>query len=664
MKTQKKLVFTTVLTMSLFILTTILAAFATPQSWQEKFQKYLYYEHPASEDIAIVYIDDFSLSDEGLGRWQNWSREYYAIAIDNLSAAGAKVVGIDLIFDKKSQGISEGSLIETLTENTTGQELADNLVFYLGTDHPDDIALANAIESADNVILMKSPSLNSINLISDVATDEGYSYSAISQSSLVLKFNSEDSFSQKISEYFTNKTIEIPDELYINFTGSAGTYDYYSFIDIYNNNFNSESIENKIVLIGPGSAILQDHYLVPLGDFSMYGVEIQANAIQTILDQSFLKNTTATQNAVIFFALALIATATFMYLDIWIALAVLVLLAIAYWLGAEVAFRKGLILNLTYPYPLLALSYLGSILYRYFTEIQDKKALKSAFSHYVSKEVVNEIALNPESLKLGGEQKNITAFFADITNFTTWSEGAKPEELVAQLNEYFSALSEIIMENQGTVDKFEGDAIMAFWGAPLAIPNHAELACKTALGCRYRLEKLNDKWDNEEGKRKINIRIGINSGPAIIGNIGSCNRFDYTAIGDNVNLAARLEGINKFYSTQIIISGNTRAEIGNSFELRRVDLIRVKGKSEPMEIFELLAEKGKLPPATLTLLAEFNKAVDLYRAGSFAESKSLLEKLLKEVGHDGPTETYITRINDLLKNPPKEWTGVWTFTEK
>jgi len=658
MKKQKKLIFTATLTMSLFILATTASFFTTPRSW-----KFLYDEHQASADIAIVYIDDFSLSEEGLGRWQDWSREYYATVINNLSSAGAKVIGIDMLFDSKSQGISETALGTTLTSNSTAQGLADDLVTYLGENHPDDIALANAIESAGNVFLVKLPTKESISIISDSAKDAGYTNAALPQSETIYAVTGLDSFAKKIADYFAGTTLPIEtteeNQMYINYTGGTGTYDYFSFYDIYSNNFDKNAVKDKIVLIGGGSISLQDHYMVPLGDLSMYGVEIQANAIQTILDQSFLKNTSTTQNAIIFFALALIATTTFMYLDIWAALAILILLSLAYYLGAETAFRKGLILDLTYPYPLLALSYTSSTLYRYFTEIQDRKALKSAFSHYVSKEVVEEIAKNPTALKLGGEQKNITAFFADIANFTGWSEGAKPEELVTQLNEYFSALSEIVMRNQGTVDKFEGDAIMAFWGAPLALENHAELACKTALECRYRLEELNNTWD-----RKINIRIGINSGPAVIGNIGSRDRFDYTAIGDNVNLAARLESINKFYATQIIISENTRRAIGNSFELRRVDLIRVKGKSEPIEIFELLAEKGKLPEKTLALLKEFDQAVDLYRAGSFAEAKNIFAKLLKEVDHDGPTQTYLTRIENLIATPPKNWNGIWTFTEK
>ena len=254
----------------------------------------------------------------------------------------------------------------------------------------------------------------------------------------------------------------------------------------------------------------------------------------------------------------------------------------------------------------------------------------------------------------------MTAFFADIASFTTWSEGTEPEALVAQLNEYFSMISEIIMQNQGTVDKFEGDAIMAFWGAPLPLPNHAELACKAALECRYALEDLNKKWESE-GKRKINIRVGINSGEAIIGNIGSKERFDYTAIGDTINLAARLESANKFYATQIMISEKSLTE---GFETRRLDRVRVKGKTEPIDIYELLAEKGKLPEKVVTLVGEFHQAIEYYRNGKFAEAKERFEKLLAEVGHDGPTKTYIARIEKLIANPPEGWDGTWTFDSK
>lgn len=202
--------------------------------------------------------------------------------------------------------------------------------------------------------------------------------------------------------------------------------------------------------------------------------------------------------------------------------------------------------------------------------------VKAMFSQYVSTSLVNELIANPDKLRLGGEEKSLTILFSDIAGFTSFSEGKTPEEVVTFINQFLDEMSESVLEFNGTLDKYLGDSVMAFWGAPVEIPDHAELACKCALDMKTRLEKLNEKWNT--GDAAVKMRIGINTGDVIVGNVGGKKRFDYTVMGDNVNLASRLEGANKIYHTSIMISESTYNKIKSKFFTRELDIIKVKGK--------------------------------------------------------------------------------------
>jgi adenylate cyclase len=255
-------------------------------------------------------------------------------------------------------------------------------------------------------------------------------------------------------------------------------------------------------------------------------------------------------------------------------------------------YDTGILMNVLYPFLTIALVYIGNVVVYYRTEERDRKWITSIFGKYVSPVVIENLLKNPEKINLGGEKRNITIFFSDIRGFTPISEKLEPEELVHLLNEYLTEMSSIIIENQGLVDKYMGDAIMAFWGAPLDQPNHAELACKSSLEMMEKLKELQKKW-KKEGIPAFDFGIGLNSGDAIVGNMGSSNRFDYTAIGDNVNLASRLEGLNKTYGTNVIISENTYKIVKDKFNTRELGVVKVKGKEKPIRIYELLSLKKK-----------------------------------------------------------------------
>jgi class 3 adenylate cyclase len=287
-----------------------------------------------------------------------------------------------------------------------------------------------------------------------------------------------------------------------------------------------------------------------------------------------------------------------------------------------------------------------------------KKGLQS-FSKYVPAQLVRQLIETKQEAMISGQRKNITVFFSDVMNFTTISEELTPNELAAQLSEYLSEMTTIIMNYHGTVDKYIGDAIMAFWGAPIDMDNSAELACRAAIDCQKRAKELAVKW-LADGKKPFFTRIGINSGEIVVGNIGSEQRFNYTVIGDAVNLASRLEGINKVYGTSIIISQNTVNLLPDDFAMRMLDYVLVKGKLEPVGIYELVAEKGDVTERDLDFIKYFNHCFDLYRARQWDEAIRRLNKLIERRPDDLMTRMYIGRCEEYKKSPPPDdWTGVY-----
>ncbi|MFO0780955.1 MAG: adenylate/guanylate cyclase domain-containing protein [Candidatus Gracilibacteria bacterium] len=326
------------------------------------------------------------------------------------------------------------------------------------------------------------------------------------------------------------------------------------------------------------------------------------------------------------------------------------------------------------PYLTVVITFVAVYMYRYLTEFKQKNALQSAFGKYVNPTLARQIAKTwNRQLKLGGEKREVTVLFTDICHFTTISEKLKPESLVALLNEYFEAMSAVIMAEGGTVDKFEGDAIMAFFGAPVGQPDHALRAARAAINMRIKLNELLASWKSPgqstlpggEPKPSIDFRCGLSSGEVIVGNIGSSSRFNYTVMGDIVNLGSRLEGANKKYTTHIMMSEKTHTAIRDQFETRELDVIQVVGKTEPIKIFELLAPKGQLPAEAITLLQQYGEAMALYHNRQFADALAKFSEILKSYPGDGPTQLYRQRCEVLRDFPPKEdWNGVFEMGSK
>ncbi len=408
-------------------------------------------------------------------------------------------------------------------------------------------------------------------------------------------------------EKYIKEDIKIPidkeGKMLINFIGHPGEFkhqaQYISFAEV--SKIPPEYFNDKILFIGmhaQGSA----HDMWPTPHDIMYGIEINANALNTILQRDFLIFAPKWLNLIIVIFIGLLIGLLVPRIKIWqSAVTILGMIIILSVLVYFIIFDNYNIILLFWT-PLLAIvvSYIGTLLYRILTEEKEKKFIKGRFSKYVSSSVVDELLKNPKALHLGGEDRFITVFFSDIRGFTTISEQlGEPQKLVALLNEYLSAMTEIIFQYYGTLDKYVGDEIMAFWGAPVPQKDHAILACKTALAQIKYLEKVLYPKLIAEKKPLLHIGIGINTGTMTVGNMGSKSRMDYTLMGDEVNLGARLEGTNKIYKTTIIMSEATYEEVKDKVIARELDIIRVKGKTKTVKIFELMDLKNEDVPTPL-----------------------------------------------------------------
>lgn len=464
---------------------------------------------------------------------------------------------------------------------------------------------------------------------------------------------------------------EIPTDasgrILINYLGPGNTFPHYSVSDILNGRIEPELLKDKIVLVGATATGIYDLRVTPYS--AVYpGVEVHATVIDNILNGDYIRRPgwagLLDLAAVLIFGLAMsfILPKTRALQSFLLTLAVLgFYVAGNIWLFS----RYNLWLDIVYPVLTIVIVYLGLTVYKYVTEEREKKKIRNAFQFYLTSSVINEMLKDPTKLKLGGDKKDLSVLFSDIRGFTTISEGMSPEALVHLLNEYLTAMTNIVFKYDGLLDKYMGDAIMAVFGAPLNQPDHAVRACRTALDMMEELHKFQAKW-KAEGKPVLDIGIGINSGDMAVGNMGSEMRFDYTVMGDSVNLGSRLEGINKEYGTNIVISEFTHAHIKNDFICRELDSVKVKGKHLPVRIYELLAEgKAADTDARYAFLKVFNEGLVKYKLGLWNEAASSFRRVLQMRPADHPSELYIIRCKELKENPPEgKWDGVYTMTKK
>jgi adenylate cyclase len=402
----------------------------------------------------------------------------------------------------------------------------------------------------------------------------------------------------------------------------------------------------------------------PFGAIDFPGVEIHANLIDNILNQKFLMRggpQVLTDLAFIF----LFGIPLGMWLALvqprWMAFGLLLLIpfgGIVYW-----AFLHGWWLNFIVPSLFTLVPNVGLVaLYRVLIEEQEKRKVRGAFQQYVSPEVIRRVLSDPELVQ--PRKSEITVLFSDVRGFTTISEKLDAQELARLLNGYLTEMTRIIFRHQGTLDKYIGDAVMAIWGAPFTEPKHGERCCEAALSMLSRLSELQQGWVSE-GLPAMEIGIGINTGIASVGNMGSSLRYGYTAMGDTVNLASRLEGLNKEYGTSILISETTRADVTNDqIIIREIDFIRVKGKNQPVTIFEILSRQAAANDGK-ALVEIFGQGREAYKTRNWRAAKAAFEEVLRRWPNDGPSRVFRGRCDEYLaEEPDTDWDGVHVMKYK
>lgn len=445
----------------------------------------------------------------------------------------------------------------------------------------------------------------------------------------------------------------------IRFCGPEKNFLYISAIDILSERINPAFFQNAYVLVGASAQGILDIVATPTSAL-FPGVEVHAHAINTILTDSYLLEPDWAKGA------------EFTYLFAMSILLILLVPAIgatrsgflfvvtsggiiffSYWLFN----RYGYFLDLIYPLLCTGLIFTTLTFINYVQEERERRNTRKAFSKYLSPVLVNELLNSPEKLTLSGEERTVTILFSDIRNFTGISEELSPREVCTFLNRYFTAMVEKLMDNGATVDKFIGDAVYAFWNAPLYDNDHARHAVMAALQMREALKELNNTRKADQTPF-IETGIGIHTGPVRIGNIGSENRLNYTAIGDSVNLASRLEGVTKVYGVPIIVSATTRQQVKADFVFRKLDRIQVKGKKRPVTIYELIGKKSQVSLKIIHEITQHKEAFDAYLAGDFQTALHLFQQL--SGGHyDKLYQLFVTRCRYYLDNPPGEsWDGI------
>ncbi len=444
---------------------------------------------------------------------------------------------------------------------------------------------------------------------------------------------------------------------------SKKIFPYYSATDVLRRNYEPDAFRDKVVFFGATAIGIYDIRPTPY-DPMFPGVEIQATILSNILNKDNLVKPKWVEAFDVFVIIIIGIVLGNFYAGIrapMLPLFLAIFGLIYYLLNWSMLSFVGLWLYVVYPTIEIVLVTFGMTIFKYLTEEKSRRQIKHAFQHYLSPNLVHEILKEPDKLQLGGEKKNLTVLFSDIRGFTSISEGLPPEKVVTILNEYLTPMTHIVFKNNGLLNKYMGDAIMAIFGAPIYTKKHALQACNTALEMLKELNRLNKKWA-EEKKPILEIGIGINTGFMHVGNMGSNVLFDYTVIGDSVNLASRLEGINKIFGTSVIISEDTYEAVKEYFICRELDFVRVKGKTKPVRIYELINRSGEEKPDWIKI---YEEGLMLYRQGNFAEALEIFKKVLKIKDNDHPSQLFIERCDLLIKSgTPEKWEGVFDITQK
>ena len=462
-------------------------------------------------------------------------------------------------------------------------------------------------------------------------------------------------------------TIPVDDggNLLVPFRGRQGSFPYISVTDVLSGVADISQLKDKIVIVGTSAAGLLDLRSTPVQNIYA-GVEVHANILSGLLDQTVKSRPTYILAAESLELVVLLILSMLIFPRLGVMASAVVFIIFASMVVAAnfyVWTMKNFDTHLATPLLLFSLLYGVQIFFGFFFESRRKKQLGNIFGQYIPSELVEEMSKTDEDFTLKGENREMTVFFSDVRGFTTISEGLEPQELCDLINEILTPVTHAIHYHKGTIDKYIGDAIMAFWGAPLHMEQHATAAVRAGLAVIQTLPIINERFKLKNWP-EIDLGIGINTGPMVVGNMGSQFRIAYTVMGDTVNLGSRLEGLTKQYGVKMIVSESTKAA-APEFAYRELDRVRVKGKNKPIKIYEPIAELADISPEQQTILDSVHQALADYRQQLWDKSEAVFNQLHDLKPNDKLYKIYLERIEHYRETPPEEnWDGAFTHTSK
>ncbi len=645
--------------------------------------------------ITLVAIDERSIAE--LGLFRSWPRSYYAAVIDQLITAPPRVIVLDVgFFESAPDDAQFAAAMQRARAQRppTAVGLAalgggvatrgsDGAISFVSGLEPVATLAAAADIGATDVLPDDRGVVRSMPLLADLGSFQRPTLGLLAVARYLRRPGFVDDRPDPGTFVLAGRQIPVDPSsaVRINYFGPpsdpaspAATFRTVSFVDVLRGHVDPSTWRDGIVFIGLlGAAGFADDYWTPVSDLGrkMSGLEIHANVAATLVSTQFLKDASPGVQLGLISLLVLLVGVLAANLGM-LAGCVAVLLALGGYvlLNLVVLDLAGIQLALATPLLGASLTFGGSTIYRVLLEQRHARALTGALASVIPPSVAHEIAREPDRVRMGGERREITVLFTDLKGFTTFSEQVDPQLLSRVIAEYLDAMTAVVFQNGGTVDKFVGDAVMAFWNAPLDDPDHARHACEAAIEMQAALSRLGDGWQ-AEGLPRQKMRVGINTGFASVGNMGSSRRFAYTALGDAVNLAARLEPLNNEYGSWICISQTTLDAAGSRdrFVARYLDLVAVKGRAEAVAVYELLgvASDAKLVARWNPVLDLYDRAIVLYQTRQFLEASQLFGEAqrVSAAGDDPPSAFYVARCQEMAESPAEaEWTPVHVMKHK
>ncbi|HAF45026.1 MAG: guanylate cyclase [Sideroxydans sp. GWF2_59_14] len=656
-------------TLSIF---SVLFLYYTQNSFLEAFEEKTYdlrfkvMRGPVTPDpnIAIITIDEKSIA--ALGRYP-WSRDNYARLIDKLAAVKAKAVMFDVFFPERENATND-RLFAAATKR------AGNVVLAVAFNFDNEGRVTTVTRSLPE-IERGAIGIGHINQMPDddgvirriplLLAKDGQQIPSLGLMGARLALDEKDIVPGDYEIGLGERRIPVDDEyrMWINYVGGPGAYPYHSFIDVVEGRVPADELKGKILFVGATALGIYDMRVTPFHKNSP-GVELHATVADNIISGRYIRQGGLEALIDMVFIVVMGALAFFLTtrLRLYGAIPATAVLLAGYIWFTYYMFDAGQWINMIYP----AMSAIAAVLvgggFRYLVLERDAREMRSMFSSYLSPKLVARLEKDPDAAKIGGDNKEVTVLFTDIKGFTTFSESHPPQEVVSRLNGYLGAMVQVIEQHDGTIDKFIGDGIMAYWGAPLAQPDHAKLAIDCIKAINARMGELRAQW-LAEGLEPFTIRGGVQSGEVVAGNVGLAGKkMEYTVIGDTVNQAARLEGTAKYYGVAYLVGEDTYKRTREICRYRELDKIRVVGKQLPVTIYEPLEGLSMLDDATAH---SFEAALAMYRARLWEKAHAAFKSILDIVPGDKPSKIYIERCEYFIQTPPPEgWDGVFNRAEK